>query len=148
MGDLDVGGFDPILAALPLLVAAFAGFAMLPSSLNLLSVGADAGGVARRGRGPDAALGLRQRLAGHRRRRGAWPARSASSASSCRTWCGCWSAPTIACCCRRRRSSARRSWSCATCGARTLMAPVEIPVGVVTALIGGPFFLWLLVRNA
>jgi iron complex transport system permease protein len=31
--------------------------------------------------------------------------------------------------------------------ARTLMAPVEIPVGVVTAIIGGPFFLWLLVRE-
>lgn len=28
--------------------------------------------------------------------------------------------------------------------ARTIMAPVEIPVGVVTALLGGPFFLWLL----
>jgi iron complex transport system permease protein len=32
--------------------------------------------------------------------------------------------------------------------ARTLMAPVEIPVGVITALLGGPFFLWLLVRRA
>jgi ABC-type enterobactin transport system permease subunit len=32
-------------------------------------------------------------------------------------------------------------------GARTLIAPVEIPVGVVTAMIGGPFFLWLLVRR-
>jgi iron complex transport system permease protein len=32
--------------------------------------------------------------------------------------------------------------------ARTVMAPVEIPVGVVTALIGGPFFLWLLVRQS
>ena len=31
--------------------------------------------------------------------------------------------------------------------ARTVIAPVEIPVGVVTALIGGPFFLWLLVRK-
>ena len=31
--------------------------------------------------------------------------------------------------------------------ARTLLAPVEIPVGVVTAMIGGPFFLWLLVRK-
>jgi iron complex transport system permease protein len=31
--------------------------------------------------------------------------------------------------------------------ARTLLAPVEIPVGVVTAIIGGPFFLWLLVRE-
>jgi iron complex transport system permease protein len=27
------------------------------------------------------------------------------------------------------------------------MAPVELPVGVITALIGGPFFLWLLVRK-
>lgn len=28
--------------------------------------------------------------------------------------------------------------------ARTAMAPVEIPVGVITALLGGPFFIWLL----
>ena len=28
--------------------------------------------------------------------------------------------------------------------ARSLLAPIELPVGVVTALIGGPFFLWLL----
>lgn len=28
--------------------------------------------------------------------------------------------------------------------ARTLLAPVEIPVGVITALLGGPFFVWLL----
>lgn len=27
---------------------------------------------------------------------------------------------------------------------RTLIAPAEIPVGVITALLGGPFFLWLL----
>ena len=32
--------------------------------------------------------------------------------------------------------------------ARTVMAPLEIPVGVVTALIGGPFFLWLLVKKS
>ncbi|HVS03063.1 MAG TPA: iron ABC transporter permease [Thermoanaerobaculia bacterium] len=31
-------------------------------------------------------------------------------------------------------------------GARTLLAPAELPVGVVTALLGGPFFLWLLRR--
>jgi len=29
--------------------------------------------------------------------------------------------------------------------ARTIVAPVELPVGIVTATIGGPFFLWLLV---
>jgi len=28
--------------------------------------------------------------------------------------------------------------------ARTAVAPVEMPVGIVTALLGGPFFLWLL----
>ena len=28
--------------------------------------------------------------------------------------------------------------------ARTILAPSEIPVGVVTALLGGPFFIWLL----
>lgn len=29
--------------------------------------------------------------------------------------------------------------------ARTVIAPAELPVGIVTALLGGPFFLWLLV---
>lgn len=28
--------------------------------------------------------------------------------------------------------------------ARTIVAPAEIPIGIITALIGGPFFLWLL----
>ncbi len=31
--------------------------------------------------------------------------------------------------------------------ARMLIAPVEIPVGVITSLLGGPFFVWLLSRN-
>jgi len=31
--------------------------------------------------------------------------------------------------------------------ARNIIAPTEIPVGVITALCGGPFFLWLLKRN-
>jgi iron complex transport system permease protein len=31
--------------------------------------------------------------------------------------------------------------------ARTMFAPIELPVGIVTAIIGGPFFLWLLVRR-
>jgi len=28
--------------------------------------------------------------------------------------------------------------------ARTVMAPTELPVGIITSLLGGPFFLWLL----
>ena len=31
--------------------------------------------------------------------------------------------------------------------ARTLMAPTELPVGILTALLGGPFFLWLLLAR-
>jgi cobalamin transport system permease protein len=30
---------------------------------------------------------------------------------------------------------------------RTVVAPAELPVGVVTALLGGPFFLWLLLSR-
>lgn len=30
---------------------------------------------------------------------------------------------------------------------RTLMAPTELPIGLVTSLIGGPFFIWLLWRG-
>jgi iron complex transport system permease protein len=30
---------------------------------------------------------------------------------------------------------------------RTLIAPAEIPVGVITSILGGPFFIWLLVRS-
>jgi iron complex transport system permease protein len=32
--------------------------------------------------------------------------------------------------------------------ARTVMAPTELPVGIITALLGGPFFLWLLLRRS
>jgi iron complex transport system permease protein len=32
-------------------------------------------------------------------------------------------------------------------GARTVLAPAELPVGVITGLVGAPFFLALLVRS-
>ena len=31
--------------------------------------------------------------------------------------------------------------------ARTIIAPAELPVGVITALFGGPFFVYLLIRR-
>ncbi|MEM8591964.1 MAG: iron ABC transporter permease [Pseudomonadota bacterium] len=31
--------------------------------------------------------------------------------------------------------------------ARTVVAPAELPIGIVTAVLGGPFFLWILLRN-
>ncbi|TVP56787.1 MAG: iron ABC transporter permease [Halomonadaceae bacterium] len=47
--------------------------------------------------------------------------------------------------------------ACALCGAslliladllsRTIAAPAEIPIGIITALIGSPFFLWLLLTQ-
>ena len=30
--------------------------------------------------------------------------------------------------------------------ARIVIAPTEIPVGIITAMLGGPFFVWLLKR--
>jgi iron complex transport system permease protein len=32
--------------------------------------------------------------------------------------------------------------------ARTIVPPIEIPVGVITSFLGGPFFLWLLLRGS
>lgn len=32
--------------------------------------------------------------------------------------------------------------------ARTMMAPMELPVGILTSLLGGPFFLWLLLGRS
>ena len=32
--------------------------------------------------------------------------------------------------------------------ARTMVSPAELPIGVLTALVGGPFFLWLLASRA
>ena len=148
MGDLDVAGYAPILAALPFVVVAFAAFAWLARPLNLLSLGAEAAGVARR-RTWCARSGWRSSARRWRRARPSRSAdRSASSASSCRIWCGCSSAPTTGWCCRRRRSSAPRSSSLCDAVARTVLAPLELPVGIITALIGGPFFLWLLIEEA
>jgi iron complex transport system permease protein len=146
MGDLDVGSFQPIVAVLPLVVVAFALFALLPSSLNLLSVGTDAAAT----RGVDVARA--QRLA--------FVSASLATAAAVslagpigfigivvphlvRLLVGVdhrivlpasiffGAAFLVAC----------------DLAARTLLAPVEIPVGVVTAILGGPFFLWLLVRQ-
>ena len=76
--------------------------------------------------------------------RSRWPGRSASSASSCRTWCGCSSAPIIGSCCPPRLLFGAAFLVICDLIARTVMAPIELPVGIVTAMIGGPFFLWLL----
>ena len=37
--------------------------------------------------------------------------------------------------------------TCADLVGRTWLAPIEIPVGVITAIVGGPYLLWILLRQ-
>ena len=146
MGNLDVGGYQPILSAIPLMALAFVAFARLPRALNLLTMGPDSAAA----RGIDV---LRtQRLA----------FLSASLATGAAVALGgpigfigiiiphlvrllvgadhrlvlpasaCLGAAFLVMC---------------DLASRTLLSPMELPVGIVTAMIGGPFFLWLLVRS-
>jgi iron complex transport system permease protein len=146
MGDLDVGGFGPVWAALPLILAAFVIFALLPSSLNLLSVGADSAAT----RGVD--VGRTQRLS-------FLSAALATSAAVSlagpigfvgivvphlvRLMVGVDHRVVLP------ASALFGAAFLVACDlvARTILAPVEVPVGVVTAMFGGPFFLWMLVRK-
>jgi iron complex transport system permease protein len=146
MGDLDVGGFSPLLGALPLVVAAFGMFTLLPGALNLLSLGTDAAAA----RGVDVARA--QRLA--------FISASLATAAAVslagpigfvgivvphlvRLLVGVDHRIVLP---ASALFGASFLVGCDLVG-RTLLAPVEIPVGVITAIIGGPFFLWLLVRR-
>ena len=146
MGDLDVSSYQPILAALPTMTVAFAVFAWLARPLNLLSLGADsaesrgldvsraqraaflsaslATGAAVSIGGPIGFVGIiiphLVRLLVGPDHRLVLPASALFGASFL---VGC------------------------DLVARTILAPVELPVGIITALIGGPFFLWLLIRK-
>ncbi len=147
MGDLDVGSYTPILAALPFIGVAFAIFAVLPRTLNLLTLGEDvaaargvevvrtqrlaflsaslATGAAVSLAGPIGFIGIvvphLVRLLVGSDHRIVLPAAALFGAAF-----------TVLC----------------DLAARTVMAPLELPVGIITALIGGPFFLWLLVRKS
>jgi iron complex transport system permease protein len=146
MGDLDVGGFQPLVAALPLLVIAFALFAVLPSSLNLLSVGADQAAA----RGVDVAAA--QRLAFLSASLAAAAAVSLAGPIGfvgivvphlVRLMVGVDHRIVLP------ASALFGAAFLVACDlvARTVLSPIEVPVGVVTAMLGGPFFLWLLVRK-
>ena len=109
--------------------------------------------------GDDLAAGLGERVAAHpaARRRSARccsaaprprsPGRSASSGWSCRTSAGCWSASTTAGCCRSPRWSAPRLLTAADVVGRVVARPAEIDVGIVTALVGAPFFIYIVRRQ-
>ena len=146
MGDLDVSSYQPLLAALPTAAASFAVFAWLARPLNLLSLGPDsaesrgldvttaqraaffsaslATGAAVSIGGPIGFVGIiiphLVRLLVGPDHRLVLPA-SALFGAAFLTGCDVV--------------------------ARTILAPVELPVGIITALIGGPFFLWLLIKK-
>jgi len=146
MGDLDVGGFGPVWTALPLILAAFVIFALLPSSLNLLSVGADSAAT----RGVD--VGRTQRLAFLS---AALATSAAVSLAGPIGFVGIVVPHLVRLMVgvdHRIVLPASALFGAAflvACDlvARTILAPVEVPVGVVTAMLGGPFFLWMLVRK-
>ena len=147
MGDLDVGSFDPVIAAVPLVAVAFILFAVLPSSLNMLSLGPDAAAT----RGVDVVRS--QRLA-------FFSASLATSAAVSLAGPIGFIGIVVPHLVRLLVGVDHRIVLPASAlfgaaflvlcdlAARTLLAPIEIPVGVITAMIGGPFFLWLLVRKA
>jgi len=146
MGDLDVSSYQPIVTALPLVVVAFAAFAWLARPLNLLSMGSEsastrglhvvgaqraaflsaslATGAAVSVGGPVGFVGI---VVPHLVRLMVGPDHRLVLPAS-----ALFGAAFLVAC---------------DVVARTVMAPLELPVGVITALIGGPFFLWLLVRK-
>ncbi len=147
MGMLDVGSYTPLIGALPLIVVAFGMVATLPRPLDLISLGADAAAS----RGVDVQRAERMALVSASLATGA-----AVSISGPIAFVGLV-VPHIV---RLVVGSDHRLVLPASalfgasfligCDliARTLFAPVELPVGIVTAIIGGPFFLWLLVRRS
>ena len=146
MGDLDVSSYQPLVTALPLALVSLATFVWLARPLNLLSLGDEsaqtrglnvataqrtafvsaslATGAAVSVGGPVGFIGIvvphLVRLIVGPDHRLVLPASALFGAAF-----------LVAC----------------DVAARTVMAPVELPVGIITALIGGPFFLWLLVRK-
>ena len=146
MGDLDISSYQPIVAALPAIIAAFGVFAWLARPLNLLALGADSA----ESRGLDVTQAQRAAFL------------SASLATGAAVSIGgpigfigiivphlvrLMVGPD-----HRLVLPAAALFGAAflvVCDliARTAFSPVELPVGIITAMIGGPFFLWLLIRK-
>ena len=146
MGSLDVGGYGPIVAALPMLAIAFGLFATLPRALDLISLGADAAAA----RGVDVMRAERVALV------------SASLATGATVAIGGpigFIGIVVPHLVRLSFGSDNRLViiAAALAGAafvivadtiaRTVIAPRELPVGAITALIGAPLFIYLLRRS-
>jgi iron complex transport system permease protein len=146
MGSLDVGSYAPIVAALVPHGIAFVGFATLPRVLDLISMGYESAEA----RGVDVVRAERIALLSASLSTGA-----AVSLGGPILFVGII-VPHIV---RLLTGADHRLVLPASalfgaaflvvCDlvARTILAPVELPVGIITAILGGPFFLWLLFRR-
>lgn len=146
MGDLDVAGYEPIVAALPLIVITLVGFAWLARPLNLLTLGADAAAT----RGVDVVRA--QRVAFFT---GSLATGAAVSIGGPIGFVGIIVPHLV----RLVTGADHRLVLPASFGfgaaflvacdvlARTALSPMELPVGIITALIGGPFFLYMLITR-
>jgi iron complex transport system permease protein len=147
MGSLDVAGYAPIVAVIPLLALSAAGFATLPRALDLLSLGSDAAAV----RGVD--VGRTERIA-------LLSASLATGASVALAGPIAFVGIIVPHLVRLIVGADHRLVLPASAlagaallvgcdvAARTLFSPLEIPVGVITAFVGAPFFLYLLMRRS
>jgi iron complex transport system permease protein len=147
MGSLDIGSYAAIAAALVPLAIAAVGYATLPRALDLLSLGPEAAAA----RGVDVARAERVALVSASLSTGA-----AVSLSGPIGFVGIVVPHLVRLIVgaeHRLVLPASALFGAAFligCDlvARTAFAPLELPVGIVTAMIGGPFFLWLLLRRA
>jgi ABC-type Fe3+-siderophore transport system permease subunit len=147
MGSLDVASYLPVVAALVPMSAAWVGFATLPRVLDLISLGAESA----------AARGVHVE----------WTERVALVSASLATGAAVSLAGPVSFvgiivphlvrlivgADHRLLLPASALFGGAfliACDlvARTIIAPLELPVGLVTAVIGGPVFLWLLFRRS
>lgn len=146
MGDLDVSSYEPLIAATPLAIAGLIAFAWVARPLNLLSLGPDSAesrgldvasvqrtaflsaslvtGAAVSVGGPIGFVGI---IIPHLVRLLVGPDHRLVLPAS-----ALFGAAFLVIC---------------DVASRTVLAPVELPVGIITAIVGGPFFLWLLMRN-
>jgi iron complex transport system permease protein len=147
MGSLDVVSYDPILAALVPLALAWTGFMTLPRVLDLISVSGDAAAA----RGVDVARVERVALLSASLATGAAVSLAGPVAfigiivpHLVRLVVGADHRVVV--------PAAALFGAAFLIGcdilARTIMSPLELPVGVITALIGGPVFLWLLFKRS
>ena len=147
MGSLDVASYSPIVAALVPMAIAWASFATLPRVLDLLSVGSESAAA----RGVNVERTERIALVGASLATGA-----AVSLAGPVSFVGIivpHLVRLIVGADHRLVLPASALFGAAFligCDlvARTIISPLELPVGIVTAIVGGPVFLWLLFRRA